>query len=290
MKYDPSVAQAHLMREKENEAIRDQDKSLGVIENYRLQLETNYGYPILVQDLKSKGSFAGRARPYWNQRTDSRTHSIELAPCAPWVRPHRLAHELIHIALECEANVTGKRKTHVQCPAALQQLLAAICADRQSDEAVLNNLFSFTLNVATDLVVEARLRRDFPCLAAPQFIDLHKFEDRNARNHDMSKGWDMSPRLRLAYETLMVLRALSADHLAPGVIKRFERYQNTPAGNLGQLIYGEFQTTFYRGMEPDEHYTLADRVAEFIGLPGLHDWSPLPTFELVQNIAIQEIE
>jgi hypothetical protein len=289
MKYDPLVAQAHLMRVKESQAIRDQDKSLRLVDNYRIQLETIHGYPIIVRD-KVKGGFTGRTRPYWDQHIDSRSHSIQLAPCAPWVRPHLLAHELIHVALECEANVAGKRKTHVQSLAALQQFLAAVGANRKSDEAALKILFSFALNVATDLVVEARLRRDFPSLAAPQFIVLHKFQDRDALSHDVSKAWDISPRLRQAYDTLTAVRALSADHLVPGIMKRFERYQNTPAGDRARQIYDEFQTAFYGGMESDDHYHLADRVAELIGLPGLHDWSPLPAFKLLQNAVVEGVE
>ena len=271
------------MRIKENLAKSGLPQANAVVDGYRQRLQSDYGYPIEITRTDSRSGPGATSRSYWDQRTPLPHHWVEIAPCAPWLEPHKLAHELTHIALECEAHQAGRRKTHLLLEPTYRRLLSTIDPCLPDDESLLQKLFSLSLNVAVDLVVESRTKRDFPDLIPALFINLHKFEERNAREYPAI--WQRtiaSPELLQAMDALVAVRALFADSIAPSPLKHFDRFRGTPAGDLAEQLHADFQSAFSRGMAPGDHYDLADRWAVLLGLPGLHDWDPRPAFEVIK--------
>jgi len=275
-----------MIRDQEKLAIAQLPKAARIIQEYRQQLEKDYGFPIVFKQLETQSLAGGIVRPYWDQRREVRCHSIDLSPCDVWARPHKFSHELTHIALECEAQASGQRKSHDPLAPTMHRLLAACDPKRSDEEYLLRRLYSYSMNVPVDLVVESRLARDFPVLAPAQFVNLHRFEERNARGHKHSLIWNVSPETRLAYDALVATRARFVDELVPGPFKYYERFRGTDAGSLADQLHAEFQTAFQRGMAPGDHYILVDRFAAIIGLPGIHGWRPEPVFEIVEQLGL----
>ena len=127
------------LRDYINVAIAQETTASQAVQNFRKRLEADYGFPIVFERLGANASAGGTVRPYWDQRTDVRHHSIDLERYDKWARPHKLAHELMHIALECEAHAAGKRLTCCTSPQTPTRLLSlSQPAPRLS--AVLNGL------------------------------------------------------------------------------------------------------------------------------------------------------
>jgi len=269
-----------MLAEQENLAKAQQTAAEQTVADFQRDLEERYEIPIFLEYGLVTASCAGMARPYWEQRTKVLRHSIAMAPRAPWFLPQVLAHELTHIQLECEANTAGRRKTHCQLPASIKKVLGYCDPTKRGDKDLLKSLFSYSLNVPVDLVVESRLQRRFPVLAPAQFVSAHRFEEKNEENYPATLNWDVSPRLRLAYDALTAVHSLFVDRTMAGGVRHFDRFSGHPAGDLAIKLYAEFQTYLDHNPEPDAHYLLVNRFAELIELRGLHDWLPQPIFEL----------
>jgi len=268
------------LRDSINVAIAQETNATQAVQYFRKQLEVEFGMPVVFEPLQSNASAGGTVRPYWDQRTDVRQHSISLKPCEKWARPHKVAHELMHIALECEADAAGKRLTCVTSPQTPARLLSLCDQPPKPDDAqLIKQLPSYARNISVDLVVEARLQRELPSIAAAQFARLHLFD---SVSRSSLQGWQVSPILRQALEALVAVRSLFVDTCFPNPTHvNFDRFRNTPAGDLAGKLFAEFKSRFDRGLQPCEHYELMDRHAEIIGLPGLHSWSPKPLFQLL---------
>ena len=252
------------------------------VQDFRKRLEDRYGFPVVFERLGANASSGGTVRPYWDQHTDVRHHSIDLEHYDSWSRPHKLAHELMHIALECEAHAAGKRMTCGITPQNHTKLLA-LCDQppKPIDVRLINLIASYARNTTVDLVVEARLQRELPAIAAAQFAGLHLFD---SVSRSTLQGWQVSPILRQALESLVAVRSLFVDtcFFDPSHVN-FDRFRSTPAGDLAGQLFAEFKTRFDRGLQPGEHYELMNRHAEIIRLPGLHSWSPEPGFRMPQS-------
>ena len=269
------------LRDNINVAIAQETNATQAVQYFRKQLEVEFGMPVVFEPLQSNSVAGGTVRPYWDQRTDVRQHSISLNPCEKWARPHKLAHELMHISLECEAHAAGKRMTCGMSPQTPARLLTLCDHPPKPDDAqLINKIASCAKNTTVDMVVEARLQRELPAIAAAQFAGLHLFD---SVSRSSLQGWQVSPILRQALEALVAVRSLFVDTCFPDPSHvNFDRFRGTPAGDLAEKLFAEFKTRFDRGMQPGEHYELMNRHAEIIGLPDLHSWSPEPAFRLPQ--------
>jgi len=267
------------LRDTRKDAIAQETNANQAVQYFRKRLEVEFGMPVVFERLGANASAGGTVRPYWDQHTDVRHHSIDLAPCDNWAKPHKLAHELMHISLECEANAAGKRMTCGMSPKTIPRLLS-LCdhPPKRDDAQLINRIASYAKNISVDLVVEARVQRELPAVAAAQFADLHSFD---SAQQGSLEGWQVSPILRQALGSLVALRSLFVDtHFPDPGRSCFDRFRGTPAGDLAEKLYAEFKARFDRGLQPGEHYELMDRHADMIGLPGLHSWSPVPRFQL----------
>jgi hypothetical protein len=259
-------------------AIAQETNANNAMQAFRKQLEVKYGMPISFESIRTGSAAGGTVRPYWDQHTDVRHHSICLAPCEPWARPHKAAHELMHIALECEANAAGKRMACSMSPDTFGKLLSRCEPPHPNDTQLLNKVSSLAKNFSVDMVVEARLQRELTAVAAAQFANLHLYQ--SATRGDL-QSWNGSPNLLLALGALVAMRSLFVETYFPDPSQsHFAQFRGTPAGDLAEKLLAEFKTRFDRGLQPGEHYELMNRHAEIIGLPDLHSWSAKTKFEI----------
>ena len=240
------------------------------VKEYKLKLETGFGFPIVVNELGASRGAGGTVRPVWNQREKCGCHSIDLAHCEAWLRPARLAHELMHIDLECRADVAGVRKTNVG-KQPLEEML------RQG--GLLQKLFSYSTNVPVDMLVDASLLRQFPILKPAMFVSAYRFQEKNLAR-DLSRE-SMPANFRAALEALRAASALFTDETYGNVTSFFAPFRSTPTGKLAGQLYDAFLKAFPL-TKPDGHYELVDRFGQIIGFPNLHAWDVRPCWELVQ--------
>jgi hypothetical protein len=187
----------------------------------------------------------------------------------------------MHITLECEASAAGKRRTGIRFPKT-QAMVLSLCnkPPEQDDAQLVDRIASYAKNMSVDMVVDARLLQELPEVTPAQCANLHQFDSRTRNN---LHGWKLSPVLDQALKALAAVRSLFVDTYFPiPPHSSFAQFRGTPAGNLAEKLFAEFKYRFDRGLQPGEHYELADSHADILGLPGLHSWSPIPAFQLVK--------
>jgi hypothetical protein len=269
------------LRDTINVAIAQVTNANNAVQDFRKRLEADYEFPVIFGRLKSSSAAGGTVRSYWDQLTDVRCHTIDLVPGESWAWPHKAAHELMHICLECEAEAAGRRMTGGLSQPAQTRLLSLCDPSKKDDAQILQKISSYAHNVPVDLVVESRLQRELPAIAAAQFVTQHLFDSENRSQLPVLQSWDVSPNLRQTMEALVAVRSLFLDTYFPSPPQRcFDQFQDTATGNLAAQLFDEFKSRFDRGLQPGEHYELMDRFAEIIGLPGLHTWTPKTRFQL----------
>ncbi len=246
------------------------------VKEYKLKLETGFGFPIVVNELGASQGAGGTVRPMWNQREKCGCHSIDLAHSDAWLKPARLAHELMHIDLECRADVAGVRKTNVGKQPLAEMLRRYGLMPHQ--EGLLRKLLSYSMNVPVDMLVDASLLRQFPILKPAMFVSACRFQEKNLAQ-DLSLE-SMPANFRAALEALRAASALFTDETYGNVTSFFAPFRGTPTGKLAGQLYDAFLKAFPL-TKPDGHYELVDSFGQIIGFPNLHAWDPRPCWELV---------
>jgi len=246
------------------------------VKEYKLKLETGFGFPIVVNELGASQGAGGTVRSVWNQRVKCEHHSIDLAHCDAWLRPARLAHELMHIDLECRADVAGVRKTNVGKRPLKEMLRLYDLMPHQ--EGLLRKLLSYSMNVPVDMLVDASLLRQFPILKPAMFVSACRFQEKNLAQ-DLSRE-SMPANFRAALEALRTASALFTDETYGHATRFFAPFRGTPAGKMAEQLYHAFLKSFPL-IKPGGHYELVDRFGTIIGFPNLHAWDPRPCWKLV---------
>jgi len=247
-----------------------------LVAEYQRQLEEDYDYPIRDERLHANAGAPGAVRSVWSQAKACQHHSIDLEPREAWLMPAMRAHELRHIELECEAAKHGVRKTDAALiyPSDLRQLGLS----REEFE----KLFSYSMNVPLDLLVDAWLFQRFPRLRPAMFVNACRFQKRNCSYELPAAG--CSAGNRTALNALRAASALFTDETYGRVTGFFAPFRGTPDGDLAEKLYAAFQQSFPLS-KPDGHYELVNRFGEIIGFPNLHAWDSRPRWELVAAAA-----
>jgi hypothetical protein len=122
-------------------------------------------------------------------------------------------------------------------------------------------------------------------LRPAQFVNLHRLVANSLDGHRLTQPWNVSPRFREAFDSLVALRSRFVNQTAPVSGKQVDPFAGTSAGRLAGELYDEFLSAFDQWSAPGGHYAMVDRFADIIGLPGLHNWVPKPIFELAEGAA-----
>jgi hypothetical protein len=244
------------------------------VESLKLSLEGAYKIPIEVtQESKDPSPCSpAKGEPLWNKRTKTESHSVAIGPCHPWIRPYYLAHEFTHIALECEAHAAGVRRCFRPEPEVFQKLREKLPPKKES---LPWELFPMFINITLDMVVEARVRRQFDSLRHAQYAFLNR-----SRLKDSELDLEPVPDTRhQAWLAILGSRALFADKLFGGT-SHFARFADEPSRKLAERLYEAFASK--QDFGPGDHYKLVLEFAEAAGLLGLYTLDPRPAWDLPQ--------
>ena len=259
------------------------------VEEFRVALETHTGCPIRVVEERSSDGPAARVQLGWQHRRDH--HLVHFQPDYPAkLMSHLLAHEIMHIRLSYDARQAGRFRVFSLSASDREAALAAFetplkrlvaegfplpwladCVGR-----AVANLFGALYNYPLDLVVEQRLREEFPTLAPAQFLavtgPLLNVEPRE----DFQVVAALVPRRFLrAYVGLRGVQLLFVDSLCPGATDHAAQFRDRDGFDLAGKLWQHWQSRA-RGLQPGDEYDLVDEFADLVGLQGGYTWLPDP--------------
>jgi len=261
------------VQEQQQQAKELLPKAAADVKRFQRELEEKYGTRIEVRE-EPGGQQRARSRLKWQDSNAPDHHVVGLNSLSDWERPHLLCHELLHIALESEADAACVRRL-VFFPPDVRTRLAK-CLPPGISSGIVHTLCEFTQNAAVDMVVESRLHTDFPNLRPAQAVFLNRAQfDEIRQGFVMRKGDLKDPRCTYL-EGAMAARALFKDRLF-GTTSYFEHWDGRRTKVLAERLYNAFATA---SPCPGWHYDLILRWDELAGLSGIHVMDPRPVWEV----------
>jgi hypothetical protein len=234
------------------------------VDAYKEKLENDFDFPIKFERLGSTVDAGGTARSVWDQPTECKHHSIDLAPSDSWLKPAAFAHELIHIDLECQANAAKVRKTLVVMTT--HQEMWDLYGLKPHESALLGKLSGYLKNVAVDMIVNASLLENFPLLKPALFVRAYDYHKRNSDFSSLIP--DASPKFKIALDALRAASALFADKQYGSEGNLFAPFRDSLIGDIAEKLYEAFEDGFPL-VSPKGHYDLVGRFSEILGFPSL---------------------
>lgn len=202
------------------------------------------------------------------------------------MRPHSLAHELIHLQLETAARNAGKNrffittdKTEEAAAQRLQGRLRKLERRGQSEQAVrslvqmwVRGTANFLFNCPFDMVIETRLRERISALGAIQFVSTRMSVMEALQSNTNAEVREITPPFVLrASLALNGAYALFLDHLYHGATNYAAHYQREESFAIAQRLFRHWQTRSAQ-LNPGDEYALVDEFADILGLRGWFDW------------------
>jgi len=250
----------------------------------QLQAETSKltGCPIEVIDEAAAVMLGGSGVVLgWDNDCDH--HVVSFQREGPeYLRPHLVAGALLMIQVESKARAAGKRRIFEVSEEQQRNMLslfeplpAELCQDwfEGAARAMLMAPFHALIGSAPCMLVESRLRQQFPVLRPAQFLSLRDAVIENWQGrHLLGDPPPRMPRaLERAYTALMGLQCLFFDGLTGGVTAFAAYYQDLEAFSLSRKLWQHWQSKA-PGLQAGDHYAMVDDFADIVGLSGRFGW------------------
>ena len=268
------------------------DRARDVLSDLRTELEQSGGIPIRIGEEDSSLGSPAVTEIAWGGRATE--HRIKIEKSFPdLLKPHLLAHELMHVRLETEARLVGKALVFTQSSEEFEharrlfagqrhELLCRGCDVEELEWGVcqvVRHILRALLNLPQDMVVEWNIHRDLPMLAPFQFEACRSVVERHQRPRpeDPLMKRLIPVRLRQLLNALNHASALAADDLFGGTTAYAARFEAKDGFELGQTLFGRFKDQLPT-LGPEGHYLLVDDFADLMGLRGWYHWNPVHTW------------
>ena len=272
---DPQVqAQQTLARERHAEAC-------GALDDLRRSVTALTGYPVRIQLEPLSEQFDGCVEIAPLMRQDC--HLIRCSTALPpFVRPHAIGHELVHIRLEFEASAAGRARSFFQTPRTRKNF-ASLYAEHKNllrcfglvkpdvfDQAAARDasmLLTILFSRAVDMAVEAWIHRHLPCLSAAQFLAFHYFQATVPTPAQvLAEPTLLRPRgLDIVSLALNGVQALMQDSFFPGASDFAAPYRHTAVFPLASQLWQHWLSVC-PALGPGDEYDLADAFGKIVGL------------------------
>ncbi len=236
-------------------AKRDESEMFKSLQNYRAELETLSGYPIKIQEGEFKGTIGAQIQMAWTHKRNY--HLItERRGYAPELLCHLEAHELSHLKIESEARKEGKNQfftstssTHAAAHLALQADAEKLRRSGSTPESIerlhltlIQGLCGFLFNCPLDMLIERRLRQQFPALRAAQFLSVSVMAAEALRANTNPDVLKVAPR-KIVRATLAMNGAycLFLDDLFEGASNFAGPYRKLENFDMAKRLYQHWQ-------------------------------------------------
>jgi Flp pilus assembly protein TadD len=257
-----------------------------LVERLSTEGESRSGYPVVIEEGHLDALIAARIKMAWKHDADHHLLTLRAGDFPKLLKNYHSVHELIHLFMESDARDQGTNKWFMTTPETRANSATALKADLRrlekkgygGDEVagMVNQLISganlFLFNCPIDMVIEQRIRKEYPELRESQFCGLASIAH-NARKVSMDpKIRDfVPPSLQRINDILNGAFALFVDDLLEGATSYAEAYKKFPAFVDAEKIYALWKHKS-ANLTPGAEYDLVDSFAEFLGIRDWYDW------------------
>lgn len=268
-------------------AERQQSDAFKCVQNEKAELVALSGFPVEMAEGDLTGTVGATIQMAWKHRRDhhvivSRRNHDPILLC------HLEADELTHLRMETEARKVGRNRFFSTNPTHHEEAMRDVASDLRrfsrngySEESLtplfhnlIGGLCSFVYNCPLDMLIERRLREDFPALRPAQFISVRTMANDALKvnlNRDILK---VTPRkIYLSVLAMNGAYCLELDRIFAGATAFADLYRKLDNFAMARRLHDHW-TSRADTLSPGDEYDLVDEFAEMLGIRGWVDWIP----------------
>jgi tetratricopeptide (TPR) repeat protein len=270
---------------KKNDCEEEFNKAKDRIENFEQELIQRSGYEIHNEKVNFSNGIAGKIKMAW--RYNEKFHTLqtrsgydELLLC------HIKTHELLHLDMEIKARARNANKYFSTSRNTLnkaiedlgrgdlnQRLSVLSKSERESFfETIVSGTCNFLFNCPLDLLIETRIRKDFPEIHSFQFASINNLMNEAISTLSNKMVADVTPKK--VYNASLVLNGLQSifyDRLFGGATNFSKYFENK--STFAQSNYLLRIMDDNKDLLPGEEYNLVDKFADYLGLKNWYLWT-----------------
>ena len=248
--------------------------------------ETRSGYSVEIEEGPLDALIAARIKMAWKHDADHHTLTLRAGDFPKLLKNYHTVHELMHLFMESDARDLGTNRWFMTTPESRTNSTMALKADLRrlekqgyrGDEVagMVNQLISganlFLFNCPIDMLIEQRIRKEYPELREAQFCGLASIAH-NARKVTMDpkiRGF-VPPSLQRINDILNAVFALFVDELFEGATSYADAYRKFPTFGDAEKLYALWKEKSAE-LTPGAEYDLVDSFGEFLGIRDWYDW------------------
>jgi hypothetical protein len=243
-----------------------------------------------------------RIKMAWRHDADRHVVILRQGDAPKLLKNYHSVHELMHLFMESDARDQGTNRWFVTTPETRANSVKALKADLKrlekqgyNDDQVaglINELVTgvnlFLFNCPIDMVIESRIREEYPQLGESQFCGLASIAH-NARKVTMDEKIRIfvPPTLLRINDILNAVFALFVDELFEGATAYADAYRKFPTFGDAENLYALWKEKS-TDLTPGAEYDLVDSFGKFLGIADWHTWKQdrgfLPPEGILDNV------
>ena len=248
--------------------------------------ETRSGYPVEFEEGPLDAMIVAKIKMAWRHDADRHVVTLREGDFPKLLKNYHSVHELMHLFMESDARDQGTNRWFVTTPDTRTNSAMALKADLRRLEkkgyrgdqiaGMINELVTgvnlFLLNCPIDMVIERRIKKDYPELREAQFCGLASIAH-NSRKVTMDpKIRDfVPPTLLRINDILNAAFALFVDELSEGATGYADAYRKFSTFGDSEKLLALWKAKS-ADLKPGGEYDLVDEFAEFLGIRDWYDW------------------
>ena len=244
------------------------------------------GFTVRVTTGPLEALVAAKIAMAWKHGTDHHLLTIREGDIPEILKDHHALHELHHVLLESEARKAGTNRWFITTPGSRNTAFASMDKEvRQMQrkgyepDAIaqgVNQLYhgavGFLYNCPLDMLIEQRIRRDYPQIEEVQFCGVAQLAH-DALTVTMRKDLRdfVPPTLQRINDALNGAYALFVDDLLEHATDFAASYHPMPSFALSQKLYGMWKESS-ASFRPGAEYELVDAFGDQLGIRDWYSW------------------
>ena len=244
------------------------------------------GFPVKVTTGPLEALVAAKIAMAWKHGTDHHLLTIREGDIPEILKDHHALHELNHVLMETEARKAGANRWFMTTPdsrnaafASMEKEVKQLQRKGYEPEAIaqgVNQLYhgavGFLYNCPLDMLIEQRIRRDYPQLEEVQFCGVAQLAH-DALSVTMRKDLRdfVPPTLQRINDTLNGAYALFVDDLFGSATAFSAEYRAMPTFTVSEEFFEMFKESS-AAFQPGNEYKLVDAYADKLGVADWYGW------------------
>lgn len=266
------------------------------------EAESRSGYPVAFEEGALEAMIVARIKMAWRHNADRHVVTLRQGDAPKLLKNYHSVHELMHLFMESDARDQGTNRWFVTTPETRSNSTKALKGDLKrlekqgyNDEqvaSVINELVTgvnlFLFNCPIDMVIERRIREEYPQLRESQFCGLASIAH-NARKvtMDVKIRSFVPPMLLRTNDILNAVFALFVDELFEGATAYADAYRKFPTFGDAERLYALWKEKS-ADLPPGAEYDLVDSFGKYLGIADWHTWKQdrgfLPPEGILDNV------